>query len=141
MKGALIRKVVGSTFRAEVQAPQRHVLVLLCVPDLPDCKRASGHLSKLASQFRGVGDLVLAEMNVALNDPPMGTRVDSLPAFFFSPKGSEEIFPVTPQPQDEADLAFFLKWKQNIKPVAGSKGKRKRRGEGRSVEGGGRDEL
>ena len=131
-KGVLIKMVVGCTspswFQAEVQAPQRLVLELLCAPDLPDCKRASGHLSKLAGQFRGVGDLcmVLAEMNIAINDPsPMGTRVGSLA---FSPPRSLRRF--LPQPQDEADLVFFLKWKQNIKPVAGSMDKRKRTGGG-----------
>ena len=67
------------------------------------------------------------------------------------------MFEVTPTPQDEADLAFFLKWKQNIKPLEGSKvkegGKRRKRegveeGQGdrrESEEGegkrGGREEL
>lgn len=98
-------------------------MVLLCVPSLPDCKKASDYYLKLATQFKGIKNLVFTEMNVALNDPPVGTSVDSLPTFLFSPRGSEEILPVTPQPKDEADLAFFLKWKQNIKPQ-GSKVKK-----------------
>ena len=97
-------------------------MVLLCVPALPECREASEYFLKLATQFRGVTDLVFAEMNVALNDPPLGTSVDPLPSFLFSARGSEEIFPVSPLPKDEADLAFFLKWKQNIKPQR-SKGK------------------
>ena len=100
-------------------------MVLLCIPSLPDCKKASDYYPKLASQFKAVKDLTFAEMNVALNDPPVGTKVDSLPTFLFSPKGSEEILEVTPQPKDEADLAFFLKWKQDIKPQ-GSKFKKQR---------------
>ena len=71
----------------------------------------------LATQFKGVKNLFFSEMNVALNDPPVGTSISSLPTFLFSPSGSKEISPVTPQPKDEADLAFFLKYKQNIKPL------------------------
>ena len=98
-------------------------MVLLCIPTLPDCQEAAQFYPKLATQFKGVKDLVFTEMNVALNDPPLGTSVDSLPVFLFSPRGSDEILPVTPQPKDEADLAFFLKWKQNIKPLVKKGGK------------------
>lgn len=97
-------------------------MILLCIPSLPECREAAEYYLKLATQFKGVKDLVFAEMNVALNDPPLGTTVDPLPVFLFSARGSEEILPVTPSPKDEADLAFFLKWKQNIKPLR-AKGK------------------
>ena len=97
--------------------PLRDVMVMLCIPSLPDCKQASEYYTKLATQFKGVKNLIFSEMNVALNDPPLGTAIDSLPTFLFSPRGSREVSPVTPQPKDEADLAFFLKWKQNIKPL------------------------
>ena len=90
---------------------------MLCISSVPECKEASQYYHTLAAQFRGIKDLVFAEMNIALNDPPLGTPVKPLPAFLFSPRGSEEISQVTPQPKDDADLAFFLKWKQNIKPL------------------------
>ena len=51
-------------------------------------------------------------MNIALNDPPPGTPVRPFPMFLFSSQGSDDIIQVTPQPNDEADLAFFLKYKQ-----------------------------
>jgi protein disulfide isomerase len=125
VKGALIRKVVGSTFVAEVGNEKKDVMVMLCIPSLPDCKQASEYYLKLATQFKRVKNLVFSEMNVALNDPPVGTAIDTLPTFLFSPRGSQEISPVTPQPKDEADLAFFLKWKQNIKPQGTKVKKRK----------------
>ena len=116
------------------------MLVLLCLPSLPACQTARHHLTQLATQFKGVTNLRIAAMNIDFNDPPPGTPVGDLPVFFFSPRGSGEMFEVTPTPQDEADLAFFLKWKQNIKPREGSKvkegGKRRKR-EGVEEKGGG----
>ena len=91
-------------------------MVKLCRPG-PDCREAEEFYKKLATQFQGVQDLVFSEMNVALNDPPVGTDTSSLPSFLFSPRGSSEITPVTPPPKDDADLTFFLKYKQNIKPL------------------------
>ena len=90
-------------------------MVMLCSPAQPDCREARDFYQKLAKQFQGVKNLVFAEMNVALNDPPVATAISSLPSFLFSPRDSRQVTPVTPRPKDEADLAFFLKYKQNIK--------------------------
>ena len=60
-------------------------------------------------------------MNAALNDPPVGTSYENLPAIFFSKLGSQEMEEVQPQPKDDADLVFYLKRRQNIKPVKASK--------------------
>lgn len=77
------------------------------------------------------------EMNLGLNDPPPGTNVEALPTFLFSSQGSEEVISETPQPKDDADLAFFLKCKQNIKPLQKPKKKKSGRGEReRQREGG-----
>jgi protein disulfide isomerase len=121
VKGALIRKVVGSNYLNEVGNTKKDVVVMLCRPSLPDCREAAEFYKKLATQFRGVKNLVFTEMNVALNDPPVGTDISSLPSFLFSPRGSHDVAPVTPRPKDDADLAFFLKYKQNIKPLKSKK--------------------
>lgn len=92
-------------------------MIMLCIPSLPECKDGSEYYYRLATQFKGVKDLVFAEMNIALNDPPPGTPVRPFPMFLFSSQGSDDVIQVTPQPKDEADLAFFLKYKQNIKPL------------------------
>jgi protein disulfide isomerase len=117
VRGALIRKVVGSNYLSEVGNAKKDVMVLLCVLALPECREATEFYEKLARQFLGVPDLVFCEMNVALNDPPLGTDASSLPSFLFSPRGSEDVSPVTPRPKDDADLAFFLKHRQHIKPL------------------------
>ena len=60
-------------------------------------------------------------MNAALNDPPVGTTYDTLPAIFFSKLGSREMEAVEPRPEDAADLTSYLKRRQNIKPMKASK--------------------
>ena len=58
--------------------------------------------------------LSFTEMNLAVNDLPAGITTDGeLPVFLFSRKDSHETIQVSPKPQDEADLVFFLKfWHQ-----------------------------
>ncbi len=125
-KGTLVKTVVGATFSKIVLNPKKNVMVKLCIPSLPDCQKASEYFPKVAETFKGVKDLVFGEMNVALNDPPVVTKFESLPAFYFSAKGSGEMIPITPQPQDDADLTFFLKRKQNIMPIKTGKKKKAR---------------
>ena len=64
---------------------------------------------------------MFGEMNAALNDPPVGTAYETLPAVFFSKLGSREMEEVEPRPQDAADLTSYLKRRQNIKPKKASK--------------------
>ena len=116
-KNALVKTVVGSTFKKIVLNPERNVVVKLCVPTGEACTKAKEWYPKVAEKFKGVGDLVFAEMNVALNDPPLGTAFESLPVFYFSARGSKEMVPVTPTPADDADLQFYLKHRVHIKPT------------------------
>ena len=136
-KGTLVKTIVGSTFQNVVLDPKKNVMVKLCIPTLPDCQKAAEYYPKVAERFQGVKGLIFGEMNVALNDPPIGTKFDVLPAFFFSAKGSSEMSPVAPQPTDDADLVFFLKWKQSIKPLRSDKDmeKSKKKKEGKKKEG------
>lgn len=128
-KGVLVKTIVGSTFRDIVLDPDKGVMVKLCIPPLPDCQKASEWYPKVAEKYQGMKDVVFGEMNVALNDPPAGTKVESLPTFYFSPLGSTEMAMVTPQPTDDADLIFFLKWKQNLKPPKSKAKQKKGKGE------------
>ena len=99
-------------------------------------------LGIVAEKYKGVKDLVFGEMNIALNDPPLGTKFDSLPAYYFSAKGSSEMVPVMPQPQDDADLVFFLKRKQNIKPLKTDKDTKRKKKQKKGKKGGKtKDEL
>ena len=117
-RNALVRTVVGSTFQKVVLNPDKNVVVKLCVPahEAPKCEEAEDWYRKVAKKYRGVKNLVFAEMNVAANDPPVGTRVDSLPAFFFSPLKSKEMSPVNPSPDDAETLQFFFKHVAHIYP-------------------------
>ena len=116
-KGTLIKTIVGSTFKRIVLDPERNVMVRLCIPAIPECQQSVEWYNKVAKQFKGVKNLLFGDMNIALNDPPPGTQFDSLPVFYFSAKDSHFMDPVTPSPKDDADLAFFLKHKQSIKPL------------------------
>lgn len=116
-KGTLIKTIVGSTFEKIVLDPKKNVMVKLCVPDLPDCVQANEYYPKVAERYIGDKEIIFGEMNVAVNDPPTGTKFDTLPAFFFSKKDSTEMIPVDPKPTDDSDLVFFLKWRHQIKPT------------------------
>lgn len=106
-KDALVMIVVGSTFKKIVLNPEKNVVVKLCVPvGVEGCSKAKEWYPKVAEKFRGVDHLVFAEMDVGLNDPPLGTSYDNLPTFYFSARGSVEMFPVTPTPTDDGDLQF-----------------------------------
>ena len=117
-KNALIHKVVGSTFENVVLNPAKNVMVKLCFPDNQDCKAAETYYEKTAARFEGSDEIVFTEMNLALNDLPVGITTDGeLPAFLYSRKDSRETIQVSPKPQDEADLVFFLKFRHQIRPM------------------------
>jgi hypothetical protein len=117
-KNALIHKVVGSTFENVVLNPAKNVMVKLCFPDNQDCKAAEAYYEKTAARFEGSDEIVFTEMNLALNDLPAGITTDGeLPAFLYSHKDSRETIQVSPKPQDEADLVFFLKFRHQIRPT------------------------
>ena len=117
-KNALIHKVVGSTFENVVLNPAKNVMVKLCFPDNQDCKAAETYYEKAAARFEGSDEVVFTEMNLSLNDLPAGTTTDrELPAFLFSRKDSRDTVQVSPKPQDEADLVFFLKFRNQIRPT------------------------
>ena len=117
-KKALIHKVVGTSFENVVLNPAKNVMVKLCIPDTPDCKTAEGYYEKTAARFEGSDEVLFTEMNLALNDLPAGITTDGeLPAFLFSRKDSRDTIQVSPKPQDEADLVFFLKFRHQIRPT------------------------
>ena len=117
-KNSLIHKVVGTTFENVVLNPAKNVMVKLCMADTPDCKTAETYYEKTAARYEGSSDIVFTEMNLALNDLPAGITTDGeLPAFLYSAKDSRETIQVSPKPQDENDLVFFLKFRHQIRPT------------------------
>ena len=117
-KNALIHKVVGSTFENVVLNPAKNVIVKLCFPDNQDYKAAETYYKKTAARFEGSDEIVFTELNLALNDLPVRITTDGeLPAFLYSCKDSRETTQISPKPQDEADLVFFLKFPHQIRPT------------------------
>lgn len=122
-KGVPVKTLVGSTFSKIALDPEKNAVIKLCIPSVPDCEKASEFFHKVAKDYKGMKDVVFGEMNVALNDPPIGTKLDTLPAFYFSPKGSSEMELLSPPPEDDTDLKFYLNRRYKIVPKA-KKGKK-----------------
>ena len=93
-------------------------MVKLCFPDNQDCRVAEAYYEKTAARFEGSDEIVFIEMNLALNNLPAGITTDGeLPALLFSRKDAYDTIQVSPKPQDEADLVFFLKFRHQIRPT------------------------
>ena len=152
-KGALVETVVGTTFKRFMGNSKKASLLKLCMPDANGCEEAEGHLEQVVIRYEGSQEVVFGEMNLALNDVPIGTPLDAdLPAYLFSAKGSEEIVQVTPKPTDENDILFFLKYRNGIRPMVGDrelerraekkkKEQKKRREEAKKAKEAKKDEL
>ncbi len=117
-KAELIQRVVGSTFSKFMQNPSRASLIKLCMEDAPKCDDAKKHFHEVVIRYEGSEEVVFGEINTAYNDLPVGTKLDGeLPIYLFSAKGTKEITQVSPQPTDENDIIFFLKYRSSIRPT------------------------
>ena len=117
-KGALIQTVVGSTFEKFMSNPSKNCLIKLCMPEAKDCEDAEKHFNEVVIRYEGSEEVIFGEMNMALNDVPIGTKYDGdLPVYLFQAKGSKDIVQVSPQPTDENDIIFFLKYRNSIRPT------------------------
>ena len=115
---ALVRKIVGSTFERVVQSPDQAVVVRVCIPELPDCQKSNDWYDKAAARYYGNNGVIFGDFNVALNDLPLGTSIDAdLPVFLYSARGKTNLVTVSPKPTDDADLVFFLKFRQQLPPL------------------------
>lgn len=121
-KGSAIETVVGTTFKKFMSNSKMASLLKLCMPDANGCTEAEGHFEQVVIRYEGSQEVVFGEMNLALNDVPVGTKLDAdLPAYLFSAKGSDEIAQVSPKPTDENDVLFFLKYRNSIRPTVGDR--------------------
>lgn len=117
-KTSLVETVVGTTFRKFMQNAKSASLVKLCMPEASGCEEAEEHFRQVVIRYEGSTEVVFGEMNMALNDVPVGTELDpDLPAYLFSAKGSNDIVQVSPKPTDENDIIFFLKYRNSIRPT------------------------
>lgn len=115
-KGALVETVVGTTFQKFMNNPKSASLLKLCMADAQGCEDAEEHFEQVVIRYEGSTEVVFGEMNLALNDVPVGTTFDpELPAYLFSAKGSDAVEQVSPKPTDENDIIFFLKYRNSIR--------------------------
>eukprot|EP00756_Hemistasia_phaeocysticola_P054438 Hpha_TRINITY_DN30364_c0_g1::TRINITY_DN30364_c0_g1_i1::g.147048::m.147048 len=78
--------LVGSTFTAQVLGSERDVMVELTTPWCAHCARVSPMYAELARVTRDVRTLVVAKIDVSVNDVPAGLfRTDKFPRFYFVP--------------------------------------------------------
>ena len=118
VKNAAIQQVVGLTFTKFMSNPSASCLIKLCMNEAHKCADAEKHFQALVVRYEGSEEVVFGEMNMALNDVPVGTVLEGeLPIYLFHSKGSKDFVPVSPVPVDENDLIFFLKNVHHIRPT------------------------
>ena len=118
-KGALVETVVGTTFQKFMNNEKKASLIKLCMPEAKDCADAEKHYEQVVIRYEGSEEIIFGEMNMALNDVPIGTKLEDpeLPAYLFSAAKSANIVQVTPRPADENDILFFLKYRNSLRPT------------------------
>lgn len=117
-KTDLIQRVVGTTFTKFMHQSSKSSLIKLCMADAHKCEDAEKHFNKAAMRYEGSKEVVFGEMNLALNDVPVGTVLDGeLPIYLFCAKGSKDPVPLSPSPTDENDIVFFLKHRNQLLPT------------------------
>jgi len=113
-----IQRVVGTTFTKFMQTPSQASLIKLCQDDVSKCGDAKKHLHEVVIRYEGSEEVIFGEINMAYNDLPVGTVLEGeFPIYLFSAKGSKEITQISPQPADENDIIFFLKYRSSIRPT------------------------
>ena len=117
-KGGLIQTVVGTTFEKFMNTRRKSSLIKLCMPEANGCEDAEKHFEQVVIRYEGSEEIVFGEMNMALNDVPVGTSLDwDFPVYIFSGKDSSELVQINPKPTDENDILFFLKYRNSIRPT------------------------
>lgn len=121
-KGTVVETVVGTTFTKFMRNAKKASLLKLCMPGANGCEEAENHFEQVVIRYEGSQEIAFGEMNMALNDVPVGTSLEAdLPAYLFSAKGSDEISQVSPKPSDENDVLFFLKYRSGLRPTVGDR--------------------
>lgn len=114
-----IQTVVGTTFNTFMYNPLKNSLIKLCMEEAYKCDDAEKHFHQVVLRYEGSEEVVFGEMNMALNDVPVGTVVldGELPTYLFCAKGSKNLVQISPVPSDENDIIFFLKYQNSIRPT------------------------
>ncbi|XP_029918860.1 protein disulfide isomerase family A, member 8 [Myripristis murdjan] len=114
---AAVKVVVAETFDDIVNSPDKDVLIEFYSPWCPHCKKLEPVYRELADTLYADPNIVIAKMNAAANDVPLGYDVQGYPTIYFVPAGKKDE-PIRYEGGREVrDFLKFLKREASHGPV------------------------
>ncbi|KAM9339739.1 protein disulfide isomerase family A, member 8 [Symphorus nematophorus] len=87
---AAVRVVVAESFDDIVNDPDKDVLIQFYSPTCPHCKKLEPVYRELAEKLSSDPNIVIAKMNAADNDVPLGYDVQGFPTIYFAKVGRKD---------------------------------------------------
>ncbi|XP_070840638.1 protein disulfide-isomerase A3-like isoform X1 [Chaetodon trifascialis] len=87
---AAVQVVVAESFDDIVNNPDKDVLIQFYSPSCPHCKKLEPVYRELADKLSSDPNVVIAKMNAADNDVPLGFDVHGYPTIYFAPAGRKD---------------------------------------------------
>ncbi|XP_070702014.1 protein disulfide isomerase family A, member 8 [Pempheris klunzingeri] len=87
---AAVKVVVAESFDDIVNDPDKDVLIQFYSPSCPHCKKLEPVYTELAHTLYSEPNIVIAKMNAADNDVPLGYDVHGYPTIFLAPVGRKD---------------------------------------------------
>ncbi|KAL7381979.1 hypothetical protein ABVT39_014540 [Epinephelus coioides] len=87
---AAVKVVVAESFDEVVNDPNKDVLIQFFSPSCPHCKKLEPVYRDLADTLSSDPNIVIAKMNAADNDVPLGYDVQGYPTIYFAPVGRKD---------------------------------------------------
>ncbi|XP_029282012.1 protein disulfide-isomerase A3-like [Cottoperca gobio] len=87
---AAVKTVVAESFDELVNDPSKDVLIQFYSRSCPHCKKLEPVYRELADTLSSDPNVVIAKMNAADNDVPLGYDVQGFPTIYFAPAGKKD---------------------------------------------------
>ncbi|XP_059206610.1 protein disulfide-isomerase A3-like [Centropristis striata] len=87
---AAVKVVVAESFDEVVNDPDKDVLIQFYSQSCPHCKKLEPVYRELAATLSSDPHIVIAKMNAAENDVPLGYDVQGYPTIYFTPVGRKD---------------------------------------------------
>ncbi|XP_041810692.1 protein disulfide-isomerase A3-like [Chelmon rostratus] len=87
---ATVKVVVAESFDDIVNDPGKDVLIQFYSPSCPHCKKLEPVYRELADTLSSDPNVIVAKMNAADNDVPLGYDVHGYPTIYFAPVGKKD---------------------------------------------------
>ncbi|XP_033830837.2 protein disulfide isomerase family A, member 8 [Periophthalmus magnuspinnatus] len=104
-----VKVVVAESFAEIVDDPNKDALILFYSPLCQHCKKLEPVYAQLASELSSDPDVVVAKMNAADNDVPLGYDVQGFPTIYFAAIGRKDDPVRYEGPREVKDLLKFVK--------------------------------